>query len=117
VAARGPKRWKARARPGRRWLAVAALAFVGFLYVQPLGTYLETRQTLTRRSAEVRSLAAERRELERRLASQTGRAALVREARRLALVKPGERLYIVKGIGAWRLAHEARVTSRVGGDG
>ncbi len=27
--------------------------------------------------------------------------ALVREARRLGLVKPGERLFIVKGISAW----------------
>jgi hypothetical protein len=30
---------------------------------------------------------------------------LVREARRLGLVKPGERLFIVKGIPAWRKHH------------
>jgi hypothetical protein len=29
----------------------------------------------------------------------------VREARRLGLVKPGERLFIVKGIAAWRKNH------------
>jgi hypothetical protein len=112
VSARGPKRRKLRTAPGRRWLAVGALALVGFLYVQPVRTYLETRETLARRSAEVRALAAERRELERALASQTSTASLVREARRLALVKPGERLYIVKGVAAWRRAH-----ARVGGDG
>ena len=50
----------------------------------------------------MRILDAERKRLERRLAAQTGTAALVQEARRLALVKPGERLYIVKGIDAWR---------------
>lgn len=94
---------------------MAALALVGFLYVQPLRTYLETRETLARRSAEVRALAAERRGLERALASQTSTASLVREARRLALVKPGERLYIVKGVAAWRRAHAQR--TRVGGDG
>jgi hypothetical protein len=109
VATRGPKR---RRRSGRRWLAAGALALVGFLYVQPVRTYLETRQTLARRSAEVRALATERRELERALVGQTSTSSLIREARRLALVKPGERLYIVKGVAAWRRAH-----ARVGGDG
>jgi cell division protein FtsB len=100
VATRGPKR--RRRRGIGHWLAVGVLALVGLLYVQPLRTYLETRETVARRSAEVRALAAERRELEQRLAAQTSTAVLVREARRLALVKPGERLYIVKGIDAWR---------------
>jgi len=30
---------------------------------------------------------------------------LIREARRLGLVKPGERLFIVRGIAAWRKHH------------
>ena len=94
------------------------LALVAFLYVQPLRTYLETRDTLRERVSEVRVLQAERRDLERRLAAQTSTAALIREARRLALVKPGERLYIVKGIPAWRRAHAAReAQARLGGDG
>ena len=85
-----------------RILAIGVLALVGFLYVQPLRTYLDRRDEVSRRSAEVQVLDAERKRLERRLAAQTGTAALVQEARRLALVKPGERLYIVKGIDAWR---------------
>ena len=85
-----------------RVLAVGVLALVGFLYVQPLRTYLDRREEVSRRTAEVRALDAERKRLERRLAAQTSTAALVQEARRLALVKPGERLYIVKGIDAWR---------------
>jgi cell division protein FtsB len=94
------------------------LALVGFLYVQPVRSYLETRDTLRQRAAEVRVLEAERRDLERRLAAQTSTAALIREARRLALVKPGERLYIVKGIPAWRRAHAQRESpARLGGDG
>ncbi len=32
----------------------------------------------------------------------------MREARRLGYVKPGERLFIVKGINAWRRAHEQK---------
>ena len=86
----------------RLWLSLGVLALVGLLYVQPLRTYLETRDTVAKRAAEVRTLTAERERLERRLAAQTSTAALLREARRLALVKPGERLYIVKGIPAWR---------------
>ena len=30
---------------------------------------------------------------------------LVREARRLGFVKPGEQLFIVRGIAAWRAGH------------
>jgi Septum formation initiator len=101
-----------RARPGlRRWLALAAVAFVGLLYYQPLRSYLETREALGRRAAEVRVLEAQRLSLERRLSAQTSDAALLREARRLAYVKPGERLFIVKGIPAWRRAH-ARAQAR-----
>src|SRR5215207_3421268 len=97
-----------RRLPVRRLIALAVLALVGLLYVQPLRTYLETRGTLARRTAEVRTLDAEQQRLEQRLAAQTSTAALVREARRLALVKPGERLYIVKGIQAWRRDHGRR---------
>jgi hypothetical protein len=32
-------------------------------------------------------------------------AALAREARRIGYVKPGERLFIVKGISSWQRAH------------
>jgi cell division protein FtsB len=116
VATRGPKR--RRRRSVGRLLAVGVLALVGLLYVQPLRTYLETRETVARKSAEVRALEAERRELERRLAAQTTTSALVREARQLRLVKPGERLYIVKGIDAWRREQARRSSgARVGGDG
>ena len=101
----------------RSWLAVLALALVGLLYVQPLRTYLDTRDAVARRAAEVRALTAERRRLEQRLAAQTSTASLVREARRLALVAPGERLYIVKGIDAWRRERAAKGAARVGEDG
>jgi hypothetical protein len=107
-----------RRRSVGRWLAVGVLALVGLLYVQPLRTYLETRGTVARKIAEVRSLEAERRELERRLAAQTTTTALVRKARQLTLVKPGEHLYIVKGIDAWRREQARRsAAARVGGDG
>lgn len=105
-------------RPARstlllRWAAVAALALVGLLYVRPLHAYLETRGTLNERRAEVRALEARKRSLEHRLRVSESFAALERQARRLGYVRPGERLYIVRGIGEWR--KRLRATLRGGG--
>ena len=49
--------------------------------------------------------------------SRTSRArpTLAREARRLGLVKPGEQLFIVKGIPAWRAAKRTGTTLARGG--
>jgi cell division protein FtsB len=102
-----PKTKRRRPRRGvlaRRWLGVGALCLVGLLYYRPLRTYVDTRDTLANRSAQVESLRSERRRLQRELADATGDAALVREARRLGLVKSGERLFIVKGVAAWEQA-------------
>ena len=65
-------------------------------------TYLETRHELSTRRTQVAQLAEQKRELERRLAASTGLGAVAREARRLGYVRPGEHLYIVKGIQVWR---------------
>jgi cell division protein FtsB len=110
MAKRGQKRRK-RIPRGRfllRWLLLAVFGFVAFLYYQPLRSYLETRDALENRAAEVQSLREEKRSLERRLAEADTPEALAREARRLGYVKPGERLFIVKGIDAWRRAQARR---------
>jgi cell division protein FtsB len=86
----------------RRWLGIGALCLVGLLYYRPLHTYVDTRHTLIERSAQVKSLRDERQRLQHKLADSASDSALVREARRLGLVKPGERLFIVKGIEAWK---------------
>ena len=93
-----------RARFLVRWLVLGVLGFVAFLYYQPLRSYVETRDALSERAAEVESLRAEKSSLERRLAEADTPEALAREARRLGYVKPGEQLFIVKGIEAWRRA-------------
>jgi cell division protein FtsB len=110
------KKRKRRPRRGvlvRRWLGVGALCLVGLLYYRPLHTYVDTRHTLAERSGQVENLRAEKRQLERKLAATSSDSALVREARRLGLVKPGERLFIVKGIGAWK--HARHTIRRYGG--
>jgi cell division protein FtsB len=104
----------ARARRGARrvrrraWIiAVAGCALVAFLYYRPVKAYFHARDTLAQRSQEVRHLQAEKRRLQRRLALDESGATLVRDARRLGLVRPDERLFIVKGIEAWRRARAA----------
>ena len=96
----------ARRRPKRsgnllRWLAVGAIVLVGLLYARPLRSYLSTKHDLANRVADVKSLEAQKRELQRRLADASTPEALERQARRLGLVRRGERLFIVKGISAW----------------
>ena len=84
-----------------RWVAVGAIVLVGLLYARPLRSYVETKHELARRAAEVRELKVDRRALQHRLAESSTGEALTQQARRLGLVRPGERLFIVKGISAW----------------
>lgn len=95
-------------RIGRRRLrllwAVALVGIAVYLYYRPISSYLETRNDLTTRRAEVESLRLVRAELELRLVNSTSVGSLEREARRINYVKPGERLFVVKGIPAWRTA-------------
>jgi hypothetical protein len=98
-----------------RWVAFASLALIGVLYYQPLRTYLDTRAELEERSADVQALERERDRLEQRLAATADTATLLRDARKLGWVKPGEQLVIVRNIDAWRrqsLAHTARSDGR-----
>ena len=89
----------------RRWRFVVpllVLVVAGFLYAQPLTRYVDTRGDLTERRSEVAALRVQKARLEARLERSTSLVALSREARRLGLVRPGEQLFIVKGITAWR---------------
>ena len=88
-----------------RWCVVGVAGFVAFLYYQPLSSYLETRATLNERDAEVQQLRQERSRLQVRLEHSATVEALSREARRMSLVCPCERLFIVKGVQEWRRAH------------
>ncbi|HZT17711.1 MAG TPA: septum formation initiator family protein [Gaiellaceae bacterium] len=90
----------------RTWLlAAGGAALLVFLYWKPLHSYMRTKREVQERQADVRALRAEQARLQRRIAAVGSSTQLVREARRLGLVKPGERLFIVKGIPAWRRAH------------
>lgn len=104
AAMTGPRR---RRRRLRLLVPVAILTVMAFLYYRPLASYVETRSELGARRGQVVVLRAEKVRLERRLARTKSEAALAREARRIGYVKPGEQLFIVKGIGAWQRRHSA----------
>ena len=106
--ARRSKKRVPRRRFLLRWLGVATLAFIAFLYWQPLRSYLSTRDAVKQQSAQVSQLRAQRLRLQRRLTESDTAQAVTREARRLGYVESGERLYIIKGIKAWRRQHQPR---------
>jgi cell division protein FtsB len=90
-----------RVRP-TRLLAFGALLLVAFLYWKPLHTYLRTKHELQTRQAQVQALQDERTKLQQKIDLAGTAPQLVRQARLLGLVRPGERVFIVRGITAWR---------------
>jgi hypothetical protein len=110
VAEKG-RRTRAQRRIGRRRLrllwAIGILGIAVYLYYRPIASYVETGNDLTARRAEVENLRLVRAELELRLVNSTSVDSLEREARRINYVKPGERLFVVKGIPAWRKARSS----------
>ena len=101
---RAKGRRPARSAVVRRWLAVGALVLVGLLYYRPLKAYVDARGELAQKHHVVQGLKAERQRLRHRLGSSTSLDTLGREARALGYVRPGEHLFIVKGINEWRSA-------------
>lgn len=108
---RRPRR-RRRGSPRLRWLIAGAALVLAFFYYRPLHSYVQTRKMLARRTAEVHSLKAQEVSLRQKLADSATDEAIIRDARRLGLVRPGEKLYTVTGIEAWRRAHRARARSR-----
>ena len=100
-----PSRRPSAVTIARRWLAVIGIGLLAYAYYHPLRSWIETRQELSSRRSEVARLSADRRALQQRLQASTSLDALTREARRLGFVRPGEHLFIVKGIDAWKKAH------------
>lgn len=98
----------------RRWLAVGALVLVGLLYYRPVKAYVDARGELARNHAAVHALQAEKQRLRHRLGSSTSLDTLGREARALGYVRPGEHLFIVKGINEWRKRERASMMAHRG---
>jgi len=111
-AEKSRRRTKTRRVPRSRrrlrlvWI-LASVAVAVYLYYRPLASYFETRSDLATTRAEVETLRIQKSGLELRLANSTSTEATRREARRIGYVRPGERLFIVKGIPDWRREHRS----------
>ena len=85
-------------RVGRIALLVVLVGVLG-LYVNPTRSWLSARGEADQRRAEVAELQREHDRLEARRDQLRDPVQLEREARKLGMVKPGERAYVVNGIG------------------
>ena len=90
----------------RRWSVVAVVLIVGYFYYHPIRAYFSTKAELGSTRTEVRRLQQQKDELTQRLSASSSTEELARAARELGYVRPGEHLFIVKGIDAWRLRHK-----------
>ena len=88
----------------RLLVPIVFLAVAAFLYARPLSNYSETKSDLAARERSVTALRKEKAALKKQLARTTDLEALARQARRIGYVRPGEQLFIVKGIPEWRRA-------------
>ena len=90
--------------PGIRWdrvSRVALLVVLGvlvFLYVNPARSYWSTMQEAKHRRAQVAQLKRENERLRARRAALASPSALEREARRMGMVRSGERPFVVRGL-------------------
>ena len=79
-----------------RWALIGVFALVLYLYIGPAVSWVKTYREAGRQRAAVAELRAENAKLRERKRALTERGALEREARKLGMVKAGEKSYIVK---------------------
>ena len=97
IVARPPRlrvRWE---RVGRIALLVVFAIVVG-LYVQHTLAYLSTRAQADQQQAVVRSLARQNAQLRAEQRSLNNPTTIIRDARALGMVRPGEHAYEVTGL-------------------
>jgi hypothetical protein len=78
-----------------RWLGFAVVLAIAIAYVQPIRAYLSAKDDVATRKVERSTLLREQVTLHRELELTETDSFLEREARKLGLVRPGERLFIV----------------------
>jgi cell division protein FtsB len=89
---RGPIRWD---RLGRMAL-LGTLGIILLLYVSPAKHWVEQSGTARAQKQDLQDLQAENARLSRRVRELRDPAALEQEARRLGMVREGERSYVIE---------------------
>jgi cell division protein FtsB len=94
----------ARRSSGIRWDRVGRVALLATLvtilglYLSPAKHWIEQSRTAGEQTRELKSLTAENRNLKKRVHALRDPGALEHEARRLGMVRQGERPYVVEGL-------------------
>jgi len=91
-------------RTSIRWDRVGRLAMLGtlivilLLYISPTRHWLQQSSTAKAQRSELNDLERENARLKHRVRSLQDPTALEREARRLGMVRHGERAYVIQGL-------------------
>ncbi len=81
-----------------RWALILVFLLVLYLYIGPARSWISTYAQAKEKREDVASLRTENRRLRERRAELRKPAALEREARRLGMVKAGEKAFVVQGL-------------------
>jgi cell division protein FtsB len=81
-----------------RWALIGVFAFVLYLYVGPAARWVTTYGQAKAKRAEVAALHAENRQLRAKQRALQQPSSLEREARRLGMVRQGERSYVIENL-------------------
>jgi cell division protein FtsB len=81
-----------------RWALIGVFALVLYLYIGPAISWIKTYREAGRQRADVAALRAQNVKLRAERRALLGSSALEAEARKLGMVKAGERAYIVSGL-------------------
>jgi cell division protein FtsB len=87
-----------------RWDRIGRVALLGtlgvimLLYVSPARHWIEQSRTNGEQNGELRELMAKNRQLKRRVHDLKTPGALEREARRLGMVRQGERAFVIENL-------------------
>jgi cell division protein FtsB len=93
-----------RRRPGIRWdrlgrvALLATLIVIVFSYLSPARHWLQQSGTADRQKQQLSELRGQKTKLKRRLRALRDPGALEREARRLGMVRVGERSYVIENL-------------------
>ena len=97
---------RAAPAPGRirwdrlgRYALLAVLVAVLLAYIAPISHWLRQSATAKHEEAQLRQLQEENVDLKERIADLKRPLALEREARKLGMIKEGERAYVISNLG------------------
>ena len=100
AAAHSIRRAPSRVRWDRvgRWALLLVFVLVLYLYVGPARSWISAYAEAKEKRGEVAALKAENQRLRERRKELRDPASLEREARRLGMVKAGEKSYVIEGL-------------------